>query len=111
MNFLLRFKPIILATASLLLWTTPQSLAQNNSDVALTKQFRQGFERGCNQGKTPGVNNQKKYCGCLANSYQARYTGAELTAISQLAGGAGEKGSILVNIMMTPEAKACNAKY
>ena len=104
-------KNILLLATAFLLWTAPQTMAENKRDIALTKQFRQGFERGCNQGKTPGVNNQRKYCGCLANSYQARYSGTELTAISQIAGEAGAKGSTLVNIMMTPEAKACNAKY
>ena len=104
-------KSTLLLIATLLLGATPQAFAQNKSNTALTKQFRQGFERGCNQVKTPGVNNQKGYCTCLGNSYQARYTGAQLTAISQLAGQAGEGGSALVNIMMAPEAKACNAKY
>ena len=104
-------KTTLLSITALLLCATPPAFAQNKSNAALTKQFRQGFERGCNQGKTPGVDNQKGYCTCLGNSYQARYTGSQLTAISQLAGQAGEGGSALVNIMMAPEAKACNAKY
>ena len=107
----MNFNKFLLISAAFLLWTTPQSLAQNKSNAALTKEFRQGFERGCNQGKTPGVKNQRKYCTCLGNSYQARYSGIQLTAISQIAGQVGEKGSALVNIMMAPEAKACTAKY
>ena len=97
--------------AALFIGATPQAIAQNKNNAALTRQFRQNFVRGCNQGKTPGVENQKGYCACLANSYQARYTGTQLSAISQLASQAGDGGSTLVNIMMAPEAKTCSAKY
>ena len=83
--------------------------AQNNRQ--LVKQFRDGFERGCNQGKTRGVSNQRGYCTCMANSFQSRYTGLELSAISQAASTLGAKGPSLINLMMAPEAKACNAKY
>ncbi|QNI74329.1 hypothetical protein [Synechococcus sp. NOUM97013] len=102
-------KHLLIATA-LFLSAAPQSLAQNNNNAALTKQFREAFESGCNQGQTPGVKSQKKYCTCLANSYQARYSGVELSAISQLAGQTGQQGSTLVNIMMSPEARACSSK-
>ena len=107
----MNFKNSLLLSAGLLLWSAPHTLAQNKGDAALTKEFRQGFERGCNQGKTPGVKNQRKYCTCLGNSYQARYSGVQLTTISQIAGQTGDKGSALVNIMMAPEAQACTAKY
>ena len=83
--------------------------AQNNRQ--LVKQFRDGFERGCNQGKTRGVSNQRGYCTCMANSYQSRYSGKELSAISQAATAAGDNGPAIINLMMAPEAKACNAKY
>ena len=83
--------------------------AQTNSQ--LVKEFRNGFERGCNQGKTEGVSNQKGYCTCMANSYQSRYTGLELSAISQAASTLGENGPPIINLMMAPEAKACNVKY
>lgn len=105
------FKSSLLLAIAIFFGATPQAFAQNKSNAALTKQFRQSFERGCNGGKTPGVKNQRGYCSCLANSYQSRYTGPELTAISQLAGQAGKNGATLVNIMMTPEAKSCTAKY
>ena len=75
------------------------------------KEFRDGFEQGCRQGKTPDVKNQRGYCTCMANSYQARYSGVELRAISQLAGNLGEQGPAIVNLMMVPEARAYNAKY
>nr|WP_137006772.1 hypothetical protein [Synechococcus sp. UW106] len=80
-------------------------------DRQLVKQFRDGFERGCNQGKTEEVSNQRRYCNCMANSFQSRYTGKELSAISQAATGLGDNGPSIVNLMMTPEARACNAKY
>ena len=73
------------------------------------KEFRDGFEQGCRQ-ENPDVKNQRGYCTCMANSYQARYSGVELRAISQLAGNLGERAAI-VNLMMAPEAWACNAKY
>ena len=47
----------------------------------------------------------------MANSYQARYSGAELRAISQFAGNLGEQGPAIFNLMMAPEARACNANY
>ena len=84
---------------------------QRPSNAQLVKEFRDGFEKGCRQGKTPDVKNQRGYCTCMANSYQARYSGAELSAMSQLAGNLGEQGPAIVNLMMAPEARACNAKY
>ena len=84
---------------------------QQPSNAQLVKEFRDGFEQGCRQGKTPDVKNQRGYCTCMANSYQARYSGVELRAISQLAGNLGEQGPAIVNLMMVPEARACNAKY
>lgn len=84
---------------------------QQPSNAQLVKEFRDGFEQGCRQGKTPDVKNQRGYCTCMANSYQARYSGAELSAMSQLAGNLGEQGPAIVNLMMAPEARACNAKY
>ena len=83
--------------------------AQTNGQ--LVKQFRDGFERGCNQGKTQGVSNQKGYCTCMANSFQSRYSGQELSAISQAANVLGDQGPGVINLMMAPEAKACIAKY
>jgi hypothetical protein len=80
------------------------------SSAQLARQFRDGFMRGCTPGKTPGVRNQINYCNCLADSYLNRYDGTALSAISQLAGSLGEKGPLLVNIMISPEAKACVAR-
>ena len=84
---------------------------QRPSNAQLVKEFRDGFEKCCRQGKTPDVKNQRGYCTCMANSYQARYSGVELRAMSQLAGNLGEQGPAIVNLMMAPEARACNAKY
>ena len=81
------------------------------TDRQLVKEFRDGFERGCNQGKTQGVSNQRGYCTCMANSYQSRYSGKELSAISHAATAAGDNGPAIINLMIAPEAKACNAKY
>ena len=88
---------------------SPVAVAQSNRDLVL--KFRDGFERGCNQGSTPGVTNQKGYCTCMANSFQARFSGRELTTISQSSSKLGPAGAALVNLMMSPEAKTCNAKH
>jgi hypothetical protein len=80
------------------------------TNAQLTKQFTDGFVKGCLQGKTPGVNNQSRYCNCMAKSYQARYDGRTLNLISQIAGSLGGNGPVLVNLMMTPEAKSCSAR-
>ena len=85
--------------------------ASAQSNRQLVKQFRNGFERGCNQGKTQGVSNQKGYCTCMANNFQSRYTGKELSSISQAATALGDNSPAIINLMMAPEAKACNAKY
>lgn len=75
-----------------------------------SRQFREGFLKGCLNGKTEGVKNQTSYCNCLATSYQSRYDGKTLAAISQLAGRSGGAGPSLVNLMMAPEAKTCAIK-
>jgi len=101
---------LIAALASVVL-PASTSAQQQPSNAQLVKEFRDGFEKGCRQGKTPDVKNQRGYCTCMANSYQARYSGVELSAMSQLAGNLGEQGPAIVNLMMAPEARACNAKY
>ena len=60
--------------------------------------------------KSVAVKNQAGYCKCLADAYQTRYSGEALTAISQLAGAAGQNGVRLVNLMMTPEAMTCTSR-
>jgi hypothetical protein len=79
------------------------------SDAQLRQQFSQGFLKGCLNGKTPGVKNQRGYCNCLDSSYQTRYDGRSLAMISQLAGAAGNQGPALVNLMMAPETNSCRA--
>lgn len=108
----LRFtKSLLTATALLIAASSlPVHAQQNPSNAQLTKQFRDGFLKGCLQGKTPGVKNQSKYCTCMANSYQSRYDGRTLAAITQVAGSLGDKGPALVNLMVAPEAKICTAR-
>jgi len=104
--------PFLLGSFSFLLILSSPGLAQQAplDNQQLSKQFRDGFLRGCVAGKTPGVKNQGGYCTCLASGYLGRYDGPTLNAISQLGGAAGENGVRLVNIMMVPEARACSAK-
>jgi hypothetical protein len=101
----------LLAVLASVVLPASTSAQQQPSNAQLVKEFRDGFEKGCQQGKTPDVKNQRGYCTCMANSYQARYSGVELRAMSQLAGNLGEQGPAIVNLMMAPEARACNAKY
>ena len=103
--------PLAISIAAAIGFSVVPTAASAQSNGQLVKQFRDGFERGCNQGKTEGVSNQRGYCSCLANSYQSRYTGLELSAISQAASTLGANGPSLINLMMAPEEKACNAKY
>jgi hypothetical protein len=104
--------PFLLGICSLLVAFTSPGLAQQAplTNQQLSKQFREGFLRGCVAGKTPGVKNQVGYCTCLASGYLGRYDGPTLNTISQLGGAAGENGVRLVNIMMVPEARSCTAK-
>ena len=85
--------------------------SQAQTDAQQVKAFRASFERGCNQGKTSDVRNQKGYCTCMANSFQSRYAGSELMAISRSASALGDNGAAVINLMMAPEARACAAKY
>jgi hypothetical protein len=82
----------------------------NPTDAQLSKQFQDDFMKGCLQGKTPGLKNQATYCNCMVKSYQTRYDGRALAAITQLSGTAGEQGPALVGLMMSPEARICTAK-
>jgi len=100
---------------SSLISLSPAAYAQQRTITAaenakLTQEFRSGFLKGCNNGRTPGIKSQSAYCNCLANAYQARYDGVTLNAIIQLSGASGENGARLTNLMMTPEAKNCAAK-
>jgi len=88
-----------------------QSNAQTPpGEAQLKQQFSQGFLKGCVSGTTPGVKDQRGYCNCMVNSYQSRYDGQTLAAISQLAGTSGNTGPVLVNLMMSPEANTCRAR-
>lgn len=104
---------ILLCLITLSIATSQSYKAQSQTrptNAQLTKQFRDGFTRGCLKGKTEGAKDQKKYCICMANSYQSRYDGRTLSAISQIAGSLGEKGPALVNLMISPEARICKSK-
>lgn len=78
-----------------------------SSHAAMARQFRIGYEKGCLQAKRNDVFNQKAFCGCMADRYEARYSGSELSEISQFAQQYGQSGAALVNLMMSPESKTC----
>ena len=99
-----------LSPVKVLSQTEGEATSQPN-DARLSRQFSDGFTKGCDSGKTPGVENQKGYCRCLVDSYLKRYDGRTLSVISQTAGKLGNGGPALVNLMMMPEAKACSAKF
>lgn len=81
------------------------------NDAALSQRFRDAFIDGCLQSKDRSVKNRSGFCGCLADGYQARYSGSELSAISEYARVHKQEGASLVGLMMSPESKACAARY
>ena len=87
---------------------TPQS---QPSSAQLTRRFNDGFVKGCLTGKTPNVSNQRGYCNCMVSSYNSRYDGKTLSAITQLANQAGQPGAALVGVMMEPEKQKCVARF
>ena len=100
-----RFTTLVLVLAA---FTIP---VQAQSDRQLTRQFKEGFEQGCNQRKKSGVENQRGYCRCMANAYGKRYSGQELAAISNSIAVLGDNGPTIINLMMAPETRACSEKY
>lgn len=90
---------------------TAQTAQRQPSSAQLKRQFNDGFLKGCLSGKTADVTNQRGYCDCMVNSYNSRYDGQTLSAISQIANTAGQAGPALVNLMIQPEAKKCVARY
>jgi hypothetical protein len=95
---------------ALLLVATPSFAQGRPSDAQLREQFRTQFLQGCQAGRTRGVRNQSNYCNCFANSYLARYNGQTLAAISAQANQLGSGGAALVDLMMSPERRACAAR-
>ena len=88
-----------------------QTAQSQPSSAQLTRRINDGFVKGCLTGKTPNVSNQRGYCNCMVSSYNSRYDGKTLSAISQIATASGQGGPALVNLMMQPEAKKCVARF
>ena len=88
-----------------------QTSQRQPTNAQLTRQFNDGFLKGCISGKTENVANQRGYCNCMVSSYNSRYDGKTLSAISQIANATGQGGPALVNLMMQPEAKKCVARF
>ena len=80
-------------------------------DAVLSQRFRDAFIDGCLQSKDRSVKNRSGFCSCLADGYQARYSGSELSAISEYARVNKRDGASLVGLMMSPESKACASRY
>ncbi len=83
-----------------------QPIPQNN-DAQQRAMFRQGFLKGCLSSQSKGIQNQPRFCNCLADAYNTRYSGNNLAVISSLAGQLGSKGPLMVDVMMTPERQVC----
>ena len=96
-----------MVTALILQVAVAQTSQRQPSSALLTRQFNDGFLKGCLAGKTDNVANQRGYCNCMVSSYNSRYDGKTLSAISQIANASGQGGPALVNLMMQPEAKNC----
>ena len=111
---LMRFTSLascLLATILIPQVAVAQSSQRQPSSAQLTRQFNDGFLKGCVSGKTEGVSNQRGYCNCMVSSYNSRYDGKTLSAISQLANQAGQPGAALVGVMMEPEKQKCVARF
>lgn len=78
-----------------------------NNDAQQRAMFRQGFLKGCLAGKSTGNQNQPRFCNCLADAYNTRYSGNNLVVISSLAAQLGSRGPLMVDVMMTPERQVC----
>ena len=103
---------VCLVVTSLIPHAVSAQTAQSQpSSAQLTRRFNNGFLRGCLTGKTPNVSNQRGYCNCMVSSYNSRYDGKTLAAISQLANKAGQPGATLVGVMMRPEKTKCVARF
>ena len=111
---LMRFNPLavcLVVTALIPQVAVAQTSQRQPSSAQLTRQFNDGFLKGCLAGKTDNVANQRGYCNCMVSSYNSRYDGKTLSAISQIANASGQGGPALVNLMMQPEAKKCVARF
>ena len=114
LGLLMRFTSLascLLATILIPQVAVAQTSQRQPSSAQLTRQFNDGFLKGCVSGKTEGVSNQRGYCNCMVSSYNSRYDGKTLSAISQIANASGQGGPALVNLMMQPEAKKCVARF
>ena len=47
----------------------------------------------------------------MVSSYNSRYDGKTLSAITQLANQAGQPGAALAGVMMEPEKQKCVARF
>ena len=111
---LVRFNPLavcLVVTALIPQIAVAQTSQRQPSNAQLTRQFNDGFLKGCLAGKTDNVANQRGYCNCMVSSYNSRYDGKTLSAISQIANASVPGGPALVNLMMQPEAKKCVARF
>ena len=88
-----------------------QTAQSQPSSAQLTRRINDGFVKGCLAGKTPNISNQRGYCNCMVSSYNSRYDGKTLSAITQLANQAGQPGAALVGVMMEPEKQKCVARF
>jgi len=88
-----------------------QTVQRQPTDTQLKRQFNDGFLKGCLSGKMADVTNQRGYCNCMVSSYNSRYDGRTLSAISQIANTTGQEGPALVNLMMQPEMKKCVDRF
>ena len=80
-------------------------------DAVLSQRFRDAFIDGCLQSKDRSVKNRSGFCSCLADGYQARYSGSELSAISRYARKNKQNGASFIGLMMSPESRSCAARY
>lgn len=103
--------PFPLAALMLVVWAASPSDAQSTNGQntgSAASGFVARFRQGClGSDKEASSPSRQRYCGCLLDAYQQRYSESELTAITQLASQAGTAGPAVVNAMMSPERRRC----
>jgi len=102
-------KLVVLAALLLAAWAAPPCDAQPASSTTTGSGFVARFRQGC-LGSPDQANlspSRQRYCSCLLEAYQQRYSESELTAITELASQAGKVGPAVVNAMMSPERRRC----
>ena len=101
------FIPILISLTTFLLIfkSKNNSISKTLAKSEISIDFRNNFLEGCNKNKKNIPNNN--FCTCLVEKYLDRYSDYEISQISKYSNEIGEKGTKLINLMMSPETRYC----